>query len=148
MLIDDREVRNQRITRRLKVWTMRRSTRRVPVERVRDLLEDTPRAHIAFCRDDTVEAVPVAFHHESGRYWFGLLPASGPAPRDGDVLKLLVDDGRWFFELRGFWIRGHVRVAEHVPDGRSQALAWFELAAEKVVAWNYGTLRTEAGGVA
>jgi hypothetical protein len=59
----------------------------------------------------------------------------------GELVKLLIDDGRWFFELRGLWVRGRTAAADQVPDSAAGSLALLELAPEKVVAWDYGTLR-------
>lgn len=42
---------------------------------MRDLLAAPPRANLVFRRGDTVEAAPVAFRHDGGRYCVGV-PAS------------------------------------------------------------------------
>jgi hypothetical protein len=62
----------------------------------------------------------------------------------GELVKLLIDDGRWFFDRRGLWIRGRTDVVDQLPDDAAASLAWLELTPEKVVAWDYGTLREEA----
>lgn len=115
---------------------------------MRELLEAAPRANIAFRRGDAVEASPVAFRFRAGRYWIGAPRTdAGPVLRAGEVVKLLVDDGRWFFDLRGLWARGRTTPApaDQVPEDASSSLAWFEVVPDKVVAWHYGTLRTVAG---
>src|SRR5512145_3050947 len=115
---------------------------------MRDLLEAAPRANVAFRRGDEVEAAPVAFRFRAGRYWIGVPRTDdGPMLGTGEVVKLLIDDGRWFFDLRGVWARGRTAPAEadRVPDGASASLAWFEVVPDEVVAWHYGTLRAAAG---
>lgn len=120
----------------------RRPTRRVQAEDLRDLLEAAPPANIALRRGDGVQAAPVAFRFRAGRYWIGVpLEDTEPMPRSGELVKLLIDDGRWFFDLRGLWIRGHTVATDQAPGGAGGALAWFELTPDKVVAWDYGTLR-------
>ena len=125
---------------------VRRSTRRVPAEALRELLQAPPRANIAFRTGDTVQAAPVAFRFQAGRYWIGVPRTdTGPLLGPGELVKLLIDDGRWFFQLRGLWIRGHTAAtAGQPPGGAPGSLAWLELVPDKVVAWDYGILRTVA----
>lgn len=118
------------------------ATRRVQAEDLRQLLEAAPRANVAFRDGDTVQAAPVAFRFQAGRYWIGVpRTQTGSLPGPGELVKLLIDDGRWFFDLRGLWVRGRTATADQPPDGAAASLAWLELTPEKVVAWNYGTLR-------
>lgn len=116
---------------------MKRVTRAVKVEDLRDLLERLPRATLAFVRDGRIEVMPALFRHESGRYLVGL-PA-GVAPPSGRV-KLLVDDGHWYYDLHGFWVRGSLAPCE-APSGAAEGLDWCELAPEKTAAWHYGSMR-------
>lgn len=116
---------------------MKRVTRAVSAESLRKLLEHPPRATLAFVRDGAVEACPVAFRLIDGRYLFGVDGAGGPLPAKA---KLLIDDGPWYFDLRGAWMRGG--VARCVPPaGEVSSLDWYELTPEKTVAWHYGELR-------
>jgi hypothetical protein len=110
-----------------------RVTRRVGVDDLPDLLAAPPRACLAYRDGAGVQAAPVGFRFESGRY----LVAPGTGPRLGDLVELLVDDGKWFFDLRGLRVRG--RLAEAADPG------WYELVPDKVVAWDYGTLHRTAG---
>lgn len=122
---------------------MARATRRVEPDDVRDLLAAPPRANLAFRRGDAVEAAPVAFRHDGGRYWVGVPRFGEGAPvGPGEVVKLVIDDGVWFFDLRGVWVRGRTVPAEPVPDGAPASLVWYEIVPDKTVAWDYGTLRT------
>jgi hypothetical protein len=112
---------------------------------MQELLEAAPRANVAFRRGDGIQAAPVAFRFQAGRYWIGVRPTeTGPLLGPGEAVKLLIDEGRWFFELRGLWVRGHTAAADRVPEGAASSLAWLELCPEKVVAWDYGRLREVA----
>jgi hypothetical protein len=124
---------------------LRRATRRVAAQDLRELLEAAPRANVAFRSGDGVQAAPVAFRFQAGRYWIGVpTTEAGPMLGPGEVVKLLIDEGRWFFQLRGLWVRGHTMAADRVPEGAAGSLAWLELRPEKVVAWDYGRLREVA----
>ncbi len=116
---------------------MKRVTRAVQPEDLRDLLEHPPRATLAFVGEGRIDAVPVALRLEAGRYLVGL--PSGTEPPAGRV-KLLVDDGYWYFDLRGVWVRGALAPAE-TPSGAPDGASWFELTPEKTTAWHYASMR-------
>jgi hypothetical protein len=119
-----------------------RITRKVTPEDLSDLLRRPPRANIAFAHQGAPAAAPVAFRFWSGRYWVGLATQDvGPLPAAGAVVKLIVDDGHRYHELRGFWVRGRIAVALQPPEGAPTGLDWFELSPEKTVAWHYGRIR-------
>jgi hypothetical protein len=121
---------------------MRGFTRLVPSEAMVRLLEAAPRATVAFTYEGEVEAIPVAFRFDDRRYLIGLpTGGGGPQPSPREPVKLLVDEGRWFFDLRGIWVRGRLTPAASPHSGMAAPLAWFELSPEKVVAWDYGTMR-------
>lgn len=125
---------------------MKRATRRVGLDDLRDLLAAAPRANIAFGAGGEVHALPVAFRYSAGRYLVGVPGrARGPAPGGGDQVELLIDDGQWFFDLRGVRVRGRLEPAEAPahPSGHPEdpGLSWFELTPEKTVAWDYGRMR-------
>ncbi|MCC6382276.1 MAG: hypothetical protein IT304_07190 [Dehalococcoidia bacterium] len=111
-------------------------TRAVSPGDLAPLLQRPPRATLAFVRDGAVEAMPVAFVYDAGRYLVGLASDDPPAGR----VRLLVDDGPWYFDLRGAWVRGRL-VPVGPPAGAVAAAAWFELEPEKTVAWHYGRMR-------
>jgi len=120
---------------------MRRITNAVDPEKMRDLLERVPRACIAFNSAGTVEVVPVEFRLQDERYWVGMLGrGSGPAPGPDEPVKLLVDEGMYYFDMRGIWIRGRALFSEERPEG-APILNWFELIPEKFVAWDFGAMR-------
>lgn len=116
---------------------MKRVTRSVTAEALRDLLEHPPRAALAFVRDGAIEAVPATFRLVDGRHLFAVDGANGPLPAKA---KLVIDDGPWYFDLRGTWMRGPVTRCES-PAGEDSDAEWYELAPEKTVAWHYGEMR-------
>lgn len=120
----------------------RRSTRLVRIDDVRDLLQSPPRANIAWASGDAVAAAPVALRYDGGRWLIGIA-AGAPMPRAGDVVSVMVDDGVWFFDLRGVWVRGPAAPAEPRP-GATPGLSWLEVTPDKSVAWHYATLRAAA----
>ncbi len=111
-------------------------TRAVTPGDVAGLLHHPPRATLAFVDSGVIQALPVAFAYDSGRFFVGLSTQEPPAGR----VRLLVDDGPWYFDLRGAWVRGHLLPAVP-PAGPGRAAAWFELLPEKSVAWHYGHMR-------
>lgn len=116
---------------------MKRVTRSVRPEDLPDLLAKPPRATLAFVRDGAIQAIPVAFKFDAGRYLVGL--PGDVEPPIGRV-KLLVDDGPWYFDLRGFWARGALAPCD-APANAGDGQAWFELTPEKTAAWHYGSMR-------
>lgn len=118
---------------------MKEITRAIRPEDLQDLLDHPPRATLAFVRDGAVEALPVAFRLVEGRYCFGVPAGAAPLPAKA---KLLIDDGHWYFDLHGVWMRGPVTPCAAPPGGALTGLDWYKLAAEKSVAWDYGAMRT------
>ncbi len=117
--------------------TTKRVTRAITPEDLRPLLESPRRATLAYVSDGAIQVMPVAFRFEGERYLVGLPP--GMTPPEGRV-KLLVDDGPWYFDLRGVWVRGRLAACEE-PGGANAGREWFELVPEKAVAWHYGRMR-------
>ncbi|HEX6421480.1 MAG TPA: hypothetical protein VFZ77_23455 [Acidimicrobiales bacterium] len=126
---------------------MRRATRRVRPEDLRELLAAPPRANLVFRRGDEVDALPVAFRLDGGRYCVGVpRRGEGAVVEPGETVKLLIDDGTWFFDLRGVWVRGRTVPADPRPAGAPASLVWYEITPDRTAAWDYGTLRTVTGG--
>ena len=121
---------------------MKRIIHAVDPEKMRDLLERVPRAGIAFNSAGTVEVMPVEFRLHEGRYWIGMSGGgSRPAPGPDEPVKLVIDEGMYYFDMRGIWIRGRALFSEERPEGGSPALNWFQLVPEKFVAWDFGAMR-------
>jgi hypothetical protein len=112
---------------------MKQITRTVGLEDLRDLVEAAPRAYLAYVADGAAEAVRVACRRD-GERWLVTLPAGTPIP-DGARVVLLMDDGEFYFELRGVRVRGTLRDA---GDGMR------EVVPEKIVTWDYGSMRGRA----
>ncbi len=125
---------------------MKRITRAVSPEDLSDLLDTPPRANLAFNDAGVVAAIPVAFRFHDGRHLIGIPRESPrPAPAPDERVALLIDDGCYSLELRGVHIRGQLRPADHVPEGASSRLEWLEVVPERVIAWDYGTVREAKG---
>ncbi len=111
-----------------------------------DLLIRVPHANLAFETEDGIAAVPVGFAHVDGRYCVGLPRIGGDSddsPRAGQQAMLLIDDGWYYFELRGLRVRGALRDSP-TPSELDPALRWLELEPHKINAWDYGSMRARA----
>jgi hypothetical protein len=77
-----------------------------------------------------------------------LYPDELPTAGVPDRIVLLVDDGRYWFELRAAVWRGTVRAEHEEPAGASAGdeLVWFRFEPRRVAAWDYGQLREDPGG--
>ena len=76
------------------------------------------------------------------RHLFGVDADSAPALDQQEVV-LLVDDGPYWFQLRGVSVRG-IAVPVDPPLGdEPEALAWYAIEARRVLAWDYGAIREE-----
>jgi hypothetical protein len=115
-------------------------TRDVDPSAVRDLLDDAPRASVAFVDHDAVELLPVRAGFGGDTHLFALL-ADGAPELQGREVVLVRDDGAYWFELRGISVRG---VARHVdppaPEG-GERLTWYAIEPRRVLAWDYEAIR-------
>jgi hypothetical protein len=106
-----------------------RTTRDVTPADVADVVADPRRATVTFVDDGEPAIVPVRARRDGDRWRFAA--AAAPALDDREVV-LLLDDGDWWFELRGVSVRG---VARRDSDG------WYTVEPRRVLAWSYGSLR-------
>ena len=109
---------------------MKQITRTVPVDALRDLVEDAEDVYLAYVVDGEAEAVRVRARRE-GERWLVALP-DGVSIDDGARVSLLFDGGEFYFELRGVRVRGTLRDA-----GGGEP----EVVPEKIVTWDYGAMR-------
>src|SRR5262249_33470835 len=105
-----------------------RTTRDVTPADVADVVADPRRATVTFVDDGEPAIVPVRARREGDRWHFA---AAAPALDDREVV-LPLDDGDWWFELRGVSVRG---VARRDSDG------WYTVEPRRVLAWSYESLR-------
>ncbi len=54
---------------------------------------------------------------------------------------MTVDDGPYWFELRGISVRGVARRGEAPPSRPEAGLTWYALEPRRVLAWDYAALR-------
>ena len=120
----------------------RRVIRDVEPSAVADLVEDAPRAHLAFVEGNRAEVVPVVTRRVAGQQLVAV--PGGARGLDGREVHLVRDDGQYWFELRALAVRGVLRAIP-APDGSGRAgadpLPWFRLEPGRTVAWDYGQLR-------
>lgn len=115
-------------------------TRDVEPSSLGDLLEHPPRATVAFVDRREAEVVPARARYHAGTYRFGVRPEVATG-LDGREVLLVMDDGQYWFELRGISVRGVARRVERADAGEADALAWYAIEPRRVLAWDYGTLR-------
>ena len=118
---------------------MKQVTRNIDPDAARDLLDQAPRACIAFATDDGTEAQPVTLLWRDRRYLVGIPEPCVHRPHHGQEVVLLVDEGIHFYDLRAIYVRGALQPAD-VPADVNGEHAWFEIIPIKTVAWDYGTL--------
>lgn len=113
-------------------------TRDVEPSAVRDLLDDPPRATLAFMERDATELLPVQARFTTDMHRFGVLAEYAPDVEGREVI-LLRDDGAYWFELRGISVRGVARrLGSPQPPG---GLVWYAVEPRRILAWDYGTIR-------
>jgi hypothetical protein len=119
-----------------------RVTRDVEVSAVGDLLDHPPRATVAFVDGGAVDLLPARARFLSGTHLFGVLPDAAPDLANREVV-LVIDDGPYWFELRGISVRGVAARIEPPGDGEPARLAWYAITPRRVLAWDYGAIREE-----
>jgi hypothetical protein len=109
---------------------MKQITRTVAVNDLRGLLDGVAAAYLGYVLDGEAAVVRASARRE-GERWLVTLPA-GVSLDDGARGVLLIDDGEFYFELRGVRVRGTLRDA-----GGGER----EVVPEKVVTWDYSAMR-------
>lgn len=117
----------------------KRAIRDVEPTALRDLLDHPPRATVAFVDHGEVDLLPVRARSSAQAHRFGVAMAGAPDFHDREVI-LLIDDGQYWFELRGISVRG---VARRMPpeQGEAGGLAWYTIEPRRILAWDYATIR-------
>jgi hypothetical protein len=123
--------------------TRRRVIRDVDPAAVRDLLDHPPRATVAFVDDGGAAALlPARAHVEADRRLFAVAAATAPS-LDRREIVLVIDDGPYWFQLRGISMRGVASRVDPPAGTTAEPLAWYAVDARRVMAWNYGSVREE-----
>jgi hypothetical protein len=117
-----------------------RVTQRVGGNDLVHLVSDPPRAAIAFATESGPMCVPVVVRRVDDEFLLGVDSAALPAAAPSGNAVLLVDDGRYWFELQAIIRRG---VLEPLPEERANPLRWVRFHPQHEVAWDYGRLRQE-----
>jgi len=115
-------------------------TRDVDPSTLKDLLEHPPRATVAFIDREQVDLLPVRARCRAETYRFGVRSDVAADLADREVV-LVIDDGPYFFELRGISVRGLARRLDPAQSGEADALAWYVIEPRRILAWNYAAMR-------
>jgi hypothetical protein len=120
--------------------SVKRVTRDVEPATVRDLLEDPPRAAVAFVEAEEVDVLPARARFDDGVSIFAVRADVAP-DLGGREVVLVRDDGPYWFELRGISVRGVAKRAAAPDDESGRHLVWYAIEPRRVLAWDYGALR-------
>jgi hypothetical protein len=113
-------------------------TRDVDPAALQDLYGAPPRASVAFVDRQAIDVVPARARVQGQAYEFGVSSSDAPDLSDREVV-LVIDDGPYWFQLRGISVRG---IATRIA-GSADGLAWYAIPPQRVLAWDYGSLREE-----
>jgi len=120
--------------------SLRRVCRDVEPQAVGDLLENPPRAAVAFVEAEEVEVLPVRARMAGGVHLFAVCADVAP-DLGGREVVLVRDDGPYWFQLRGISVRGVAARAAAPQDESAEPLVWYAIEPRRVLAWDYATLR-------
>ena len=115
-------------------------TRDVEPSTLKDLLERPPRATVAFIDNEQADVLPVRLQYRADTYRVGVASKGATDLHDREVV-LVIDDGPYFFELRGISVRGKARRIERAGPGERDELTWYVIEPRRVLAWNYDAMR-------
>lgn len=119
-----------------------RVTRDVDPAAVRDLLDRPPRATVAFVDGGAATLLPARVRLDGDRHLFAVAADEAPALDQREVV-LVIDDGPYWFQLRGFSVRGIARSIDAPTSAEAGQLAWYAIDTRRVLAWDYGAVREE-----
>jgi hypothetical protein len=119
---------------------VKRVTRNIDLVEARDLLEQVPRACVAFAGDEGPQAELVTVVFKDDRYLVGMRSSAASHPAVHEEVVMLVDEGFQFFDLRAIYVRGHVQPLGGV-EGLPGDFFWFAVQPTRTVAWDYGRIR-------
>jgi len=117
-----------------------RITRDVDPSALRDLVEAPPRATVAFVEGDAIDLLPARARFSTDTYDFCVQADAAPELGGREVV-VVIDDGPYWFELRGISVRGvAARIDPAEPDA---TLVWYRVDARRVLAWDYAAIRED-----
>ncbi|HYN33839.1 MAG TPA: hypothetical protein VES40_14540 [Ilumatobacteraceae bacterium] len=116
-----------------------RVTQRVTIDDLADLVSNPQRAALAFSTSNGPECVPVVVR-STDRFEVGLDRHALDGVNVPDRATLVVDDGRYWFELRAIVRRGELR---RVPANNESLIVRFTFETHTSAAWDYGALHEE-----
>jgi hypothetical protein len=117
-------------------------SRDVDASAVRDLLDHPPHATVAFVDGDAVDLLPACARFSAGMHLFAVLSDDAPDLKNREVV-LVIDDGPYWFELRGISVRGVAVSIAAGSDAAAKRFVWYAIAARRVLAWDYGSIHEE-----
>ena len=120
----------------------KRVTRDVEPAALQDLVEHPSRATVALVRSGIPELLPGRMRFDAGRYLVAIAAETDTSLADQEIV-LLVDDGPYWFQLRGLSVRGRATRIDPPADPGSTRLSWYAIDARRVLAWDYGTVHEE-----
>jgi hypothetical protein len=120
----------------------RRITRDVDPVAVRDLLDQPPRATVAFVDGGSAVVLPARAQVDGDRRLFAVA-ADAASSLDRREIVLVIDDGPYWFQLRGISVRGIANRVDAPTGAAAAQLAWYAVDARRVLAWDYGAVREE-----
>jgi hypothetical protein len=118
----------------------RRVTRDVDLVTVRDLFDQPPRATVAFVDGGDAAVLPARAHVNGDHRLFAVAADAAPALDRREVV-LVIDDGPYWFQLRGVSLRGIANRVDAPIDAPAAHLAWYAVDTRRVLAWDYGAVR-------
>jgi hypothetical protein len=119
---------------------VRRVTRDVDPASVRDLLDHPRRAGVAFVSGGGAAVLPARAHLDGDRHLFAVAADAAPALDRCEVV-LVIDDGWYWFQLRGVSVRGIAHRVDGPTDAQAAPVAWYAVDPRRVLAWDYGAVR-------
>ena len=116
-----------------------RVTRDVEPAALADLRDAPPRASVTFVDGGVVDVLPAKAQFAAGAYQFAVSVSVCPDLSHREVV-LVIDDGPYWFQLRGLSVRG---IAAPAAGTAADGLAWYTIAVRRILAWDYGAIRAE-----
>jgi hypothetical protein len=118
----------------------RHVTRDVDPVAVRDLLDQPPRTTVAFVDGGSAAVLPARAQVDADRCLFAVAADAAPA-LDHQEIVLVIDDGPYWFQLRGISVRGIANRIDTPTGAATTQVAWYAVDTRRVLAWDYGAVR-------